>query len=614
VALARRFYVLQVALPAAVVNLVINALVGPLVYPSGQTVPSLGDKSAGLDCLVGAFIIGFCSWVLVVGAGQVEARAGRVAGRDQRWLRGLVRHRWLAAFGFALAWVTLAGVPVVAALTRWAGPTVPRAEFLLFKVAFAVVVGVLAGLSAALAGAASEPRVDFTLPPPAPGLTSPCDATDKAGLAITDPARGCSVTPTWQLVVRGPLDVAHVRTALADLTQRYPSLRMQVQALDGAPPYCRKLQYVEVAPFRLDDVFAEVDLRATPDQLPHVERELKNRPLDLFTQFPMTLTLLRLEEQLTRLAFRQHHAIADGRAFIGLLADFSAFLELARRGVRPAPEALAPIHRRGEAEALGVTGTRRTAWTLAGHALHLKSVARALLRPTVALLQNSSLDYRGDNETLHWRVEDGAFERWQATRKALKVSLNSYLCAAWAEANRRWHVELARPLGRTLLTMPVETRPRDPGFASFANHLGSMPVSLDLGAAPGVPAMAASVQAQVTQQRDSNAAQKRLLSQLQVMSGMTLADIHRVVYEQPRPLTNLDFSNLIALEFPAMGGEGWSVDEVRITTPVSPRTGVVLTVIRYRERVMFNLNFKTSVVERALAEGLLRHFQAVLAN
>jgi hypothetical protein len=45
-------------LEQVLMNLVINALVGPLVSPPGRDVPSLGDGSAGLDCLIGAFLIG----------------------------------------------------------------------------------------------------------------------------------------------------------------------------------------------------------------------------------------------------------------------------------------------------------------------------------------------------------------------------------------------------------------------------------------------------------------------------------------------------------------------------------------------------------------------------
>jgi hypothetical protein len=89
--------------------------------------------------------------------------------------------------------------------------------------------------------------------------------------------------------------------------------------------------------------------------------------------------------------------------------------------------------------------------------------------------------------------------------------------------------------------------------------------------------------------------------------------MQRFVFESKRPAYNLNFSNLIPLEFPALGGEGWAVDKVLITTPVTPRTGIALTAIRYRGRVVFNFNYKSSAATRAETEALCRCFQEALA-
>ena len=93
------------------------------------------------------------------------------------------------------------------------------------------------------------------LAPRAP-LVYPCDYVDKGGLAVTDGARGCSGTPTWQLVVHGAFDPEHVRAALADVAARYPSLRTRVHALDGAPAArplgSRRFAYVEDLAFSGD--------------------------------------------------------------------------------------------------------------------------------------------------------------------------------------------------------------------------------------------------------------------------------------------------------------------------------------------------------------------------
>jgi hypothetical protein len=75
---------------------------------------------------------------------------------------------------------------------------------------------------------------------------------------------------------------------------------------------------------------------------------------------------------------------------------------------------------------------------------------------------------------------------------------------------------------------------------------------------------------------------------------VTLGPVHTLVFKPTQPAPNVDFSNLIALPFPPIEGEGWAVQEARITTPVGPRLGIVLTVIHDRERVIFNFNYKTS--------------------
>src|SRR5439155_20591431 len=135
---------------------------------------------------------------------------------------------------------------------------------------------------------------------------------------------------------------------------------------------------------------------------------------DLFADFPMTLTLVRTADDACQLLFRQHHAIADGRAFIGLVADFAAFLEAARAGRRPPPEALAPIGRRSEADALGLPAWRRIVDTLRGYAWLVGAVARGTANPVMQMVQNRSLDYRGDNGTVHWSVDDATLARWNA--------------------------------------------------------------------------------------------------------------------------------------------------------------------------------------------------------
>jgi hypothetical protein len=481
-------------------------------------------------------------------------------------------------------------------------------------VVLAAVVAALIGISRA--GVAL--RMRRRPPPPVAGPWWPCDYIDKGGLAISDRAHGCSGTPTWRLVVRGALEAEHVRRALADVVARYPSLATKVQPLDGAPLDATRFRYAHDPAFSVEQILEAIDLRGDPAALPVLAQALQNRHLDLFADAPMTLTLVRSADDACILFFRQHHAIADGRAFIALLADFATFLDAARAGRRPPAEALAPVGRRSELDALALPRWRRALDTLAGYGWLLRAGMRASSRPVVPLVQNRSNDYRGDNGTVHWSVDDAQLARWNAARKRIGCSLNSLFTAALFAANQRWHRALGEPLGRTAGTLVMETRPRDPTFVSFANHLATLEVEaqlgrdVDLGSEAELATLARNLQAQVDRQRRVRVPIKRLLCERQLARGMKLAAMQRFVFESKRATYNFNFSNLVALEFPAIGGDGWSVDEVLITTPVTPRAGIVVTVIRYRERVVFNVNYKSSAATRAEAEALLGHLQTIL--
>ena len=432
----------------------------------------------------------------------------------------------------------------------------------------------------------------------------PCDFIDKGTLALTDNARGCSVTPTWQLVVEGALDPAHVRAALADVAARFPTLRckMRAAAADGRD---RRFEWVEDPAFTVDAIFRVVDT----DDVDALARQEQNRPLDPLADFPVTLTLARGSDG-CRLFFRQHHASADGRAFIGLLVEFAAFLEAHRSG-RPIA-ALVPVHRRDELAPLGLSPARHFLWRLAGYLNLARRVFAALFRPVAPLLQNVSNDYSGENGTVHWIVDDSVLPKWNGARKRIGASLNSILTAAFFAANQRWHHARGAAIGRTTGTIAMETRPHEGTFASFANHLTSLDVTLPLDRVDDPAAMARAVQTQVDRQRRTNLPFKRLVAERAVVAGMPISQMRRMIFDAKRISYNLGFSNLIALDFPTLAGDGWRVDQVLITTPISPRHGLGLTCIRYNGKLVFNFNYKASAATRADTEELCAHFQRVV--
>ncbi len=612
-------YLLVKVLPfAALVNVAINFAVGRALYPVGRAVPLAGDPSIAGDTVVNAFIIGFCTLLIVRPGARLEARAGRVRGgaRSSAWLLWIRRHPFFAAIGFAFVSAIILGGGAVLVFASLKIHVLERNAFLIFKASYAGFAGVVTAIVAAWIGVAPEadvsgdPRWCRDPARPVGGAVYACDYIDKGGLAVTSRERGCSGTPTWQIVIRGTLDPAHIERALTDLITRYPSLTTKVQSLDGAPPVAARFRYAHDASFSIAKIFEAIDCNEA--DLSALTRTLHNRHLDLFSDFPMTVTLARTGSDSCRLFFRQHHAIADGRAFIGLLADFAKFLEAARAGRRPTDEELKPIGRRGEAEALQLGAARRTVDTIAGYVWLLGAVFKAVTKPLNPLKQNQSNDYTGENGTVHWTVDAATIDTWNQARKRIGCSLNSLLTAALFIANRDWHRALGITIGRVTTSMQMETRPRDGGFVSFANHLATIDAEARLDGEIDPPALARAVQAQVDLQRARRTPIKRLLCERHVVARMPLEAMQRFVFESKRPAYNLNFSNLIPLEFPVLAGDGWSVEDVLITTPVTPRTGMALTVIRYRARAIFNFNYKASALTRAETEALCQHFQAAV--
>ncbi len=603
---------------AVAINVAINAAVGHALYGGVAVVPLTGDASIAGDTIVGAFLIAFFTGLVVAPATQREVRAGRVRGGGKRALPGWFAGRpLLAAVAAGVVSATLVGGGAVAAVAAIGAAPMSGGGFLAFKIAFAGIWGGAAAVIVAAIAAAGEPE-----PPhddrwcrdlaPAVAVSYPFDYIDKGGLAVTSARHGCSGTPTWQLVVTGVPDPAAVRAALGDLLVRYPALTTRVQSLDAIPEYARRFRYA-AAPTDLDAIFELVDLRGRPPgALDALIQDVWDRHLDQFRDAPISLTLAITGDDHCRLLFRQHHGIADGRAFIGLLGDFATFVRARQRGAEPDAAALVPVGRRGELDALGLAPTTRVGYGLAGFASLTASIAKALARPITNLVQNDSADYTGPNGAVRWVVDDAALDGWQRARRQLGVGQSALFTAALFGAAQRWHRELGRRLGRVNASLVMETRPRDGGFASFANHLATLEVELQLGRTLDLADAARAIHAQLKRQLDRKRPLHRLVCERAIVLGMPLDKLHALVFEAKRPAYNLNLSNLIALDFPVLSGDGWVADEVLITTPVTPRNGIALTVVRYHGRVCFNFNYAAPAVSGAQTADLARRFRDAL--
>jgi len=384
-----------------------------------------------------------------------------------------------------------------------------------------------------------------------------------------------------------------------------------VRSLDALPEYARRFHYAPV-PTPVDAMFELVDLRGRPPgELDALIHDVWDRDLDQFRDPPVSLTMAIVDDAHCRLLFRQHHGIADGRAFIGLLGDFASFVRARQAGETPSPES---IGRRGELEALGLSAPARVRYLLGGLASLTGSIVKAVVRPTAMLVQNESNDYTGANGAVRWVIDDAALDAWQRARKQLGVSQSALFTAALFVATQRLHRTLGRRLGRVNASLVMETRPRDGGFVSFANHLATLEVDLPLDRDLDPAGAARSIHAQLKRQLDRARPQKRLVFERAIVATMPLDKLRAIVFDSKRPAFNLNLSNLIPLEFPALSGPGWSVDEVLITTPVTPRNGIALTVVHYNGRVCFNFNHVASAVTAAQTLELARGFRDALAE
>jgi hypothetical protein len=241
------------------------------------------------------------------------------------------------------------------------------------------------------------------------------------------------------------------------------------------------------------------------------------------------------------------------------------------------------------------------------------SIGKGLLRPLTLLAQNEARDYTGANNAIRWQLADDILPAWKDAAKRLGVSLNSLLTGAWFVANQRYEQAHGRALGWASASLVMETRPRDGSFRSFANHLATLEAEVPLHRGLAPDAIVQRVHAQVAHQLKTQRPFKRLVTERALVRGMPLDKLQALVFEAKRPAFNLNFSNLIPLDWPVMEGDGWRVEDVLITTPVTPRNGVVLTVIRYDGKLTFNFNHAVSAASVEQVAELRQLFEASLA-
>ncbi|MBU47161.1 MAG: hypothetical protein CL920_00505 [Deltaproteobacteria bacterium] len=605
---------------ALVINFVINFIFGLVIFGGMDVIPFVGDKSVTNDTVVGAFFIGFFTMIFATPSGRAEALAGRIPGGGRGGLFKFVeRHSFISSLIFAFLSSIFLGIGAIVFLTPlFKESGMSTWVFIFYKAIYSAVVGGGTAILVAYIGAQSAPKphdderwcpIEDT---PEGVVTFPFDYVDKGGVAVTSQEHGCSGTPTWKLVGTGDLKPEQVEEALTYLLQRYPQITTVVQALDGHPEYAKDFRYAQMPGFSVDDIFTYIDARGEEERLTEIYTEVLNRFTDQFREPMVTMTLVQVTDDNWWLMCRQHHGMADGRAFIELLTDFATYLNTVRAGKEVDDALLTPIPKIPEADALQLSETQKKAYRREGYKWFVGAQLAKIFAPLSHFLQNDSNDYTGENRTMHWVLSDDVLTPWKGAQGKMNGSLNSILVGAVYEANRRWHKEMGRKLGRIAANLPMEMRPRDGSCRSFANHIGTLEVILPLHKMDSLAQMVPEIQRQVKEKRANEQVKKRLLCEHQLVSILPMDALRKIVFQSKKAMHNFSLSNLISLPFPTMEGPGWKVDEVLITTPITPRIGILITLIHYNGKIIFNVNYKTSAATKEQTLALFRHFQQVL--
>lgn len=438
------------------------------------------------------------------------------------------------------------------------------------------------------------------------------DFLDKVCVAASSAELGCTNCPTWELELTGTPDPAHLRTALGWLLQRYWPARATVVPRGGHLLKAGKLDFQVHENVSVDEFLDVID--ADPAELVVHQERIRDRHLDWTRDWPLHLTLVRLPSGDSHLLIQQHHGLADGRAFMDLLGDLQDFLTLAAAGQEPTRSQLTPVERRGELEPLGLSRLGALWWGFQGWVWLAFMLVRGIVQPLTPLWQNKPTDYTGPNRTRHLDIDDAVLAAWRPRYRAAGLSLNTLLTTALFVANQRWSAEHGVLAKKTNAFLIAETRPRDGSFQSFSNHLASFVVDLPLHRAWPLEQLLRSLQDQMVFRASRNLHLKRYVFERAAGLLLPVGALRKAVLEPSTVPVNLNFSNLIPLPFRPMEGPGWTAERCRITTPVTPRTAVVLTVICYRGQLTFNFNHKVGIVSTEQIEGLVGHFEQALSD
>ncbi len=138
-----RYLVIAKVLVPILFNLPINLAIGVLVYRQA-TVPTWSLDGAVVDSLCTCYLLPLLTCLLDTPTVRWSVRRGLLPRLPltgwKRWFRGAL---WWRSSKFGVATLLLLGGPVLGAYAGLAGDAIPRTDFLVLKVVFAVLLGML---------------------------------------------------------------------------------------------------------------------------------------------------------------------------------------------------------------------------------------------------------------------------------------------------------------------------------------------------------------------------------------------------------------------------------------------------------------------------------------
>ena len=449
-------------------------------------------------------------------------------------------------------------------------------------------------------------------------LPIPFDYLDKICMAASSREHGISSAPVWQLHVEGEFDEEVGALAIQALARRFPVVVSKAVSLHrgGSVQQARKLAYQPESPPDMGRLFNIVDLTDSPADFPAVQQRIFDNFMDLEQDYPVRITWVRRSASSGVLMMQQHHGIADGRAFFGLIGTLCRYYDAVLQGTLP--RSIQPMAKLAEATVAEPSRWKRLLFRFPGTLMHIRNLVRYAFHPPDQLVSNLATDFTGHNQVIHHDVDTDLVRRIRGLKAASGHSTNDILTTAMALSLASWSEEQQHPVRWFNLLIPADIRPRNWSLESFANHLSSFLVDLDLRRYGDPLALLGSVHEQIRKQASRRAPLKKVLAEIAVAKMVSLARVRKAVFAPQRTILNFPFSNLVSLSPP--DGEDrfftsrWSAEQLRIMTPCAWLQGANTTVIKYNGQLSFNFNHTQSSVTTPLAQRLVSHYDLALMD